>query len=94
MADKKELKEFTVGSVAPAGTGKHKKAPAEPKVEISEKAFPVLTGLVKGNGLNEFKAEASRVLAAAKEKASADGEKVQKAYAMALMIVDNGKVVK
>ena len=95
---KDDLKEFTVGSVAPAGTGKTKKpAAAGPKVEINEKEFPVLSGIIKGNGVDEFKKEVGRVLSMVQgsgktEKGAA--EAVEKAYAMALAIVDNGKVVK
>ena len=96
---KEELKEFTVGSVPPgAGTGKTKKpAAAGPKVEISEKEFPILAGIIKGNGIKEFKTEVDRVLSKVQEGTKSDqanAEKVQKAYAMALAIVDNGKTVK
>ena len=94
---KEDLKTFTVGSIQPSGTGKTKKPAAGPKVEISEKDFPVLAGLIKGNGLDSFKKEVGRVLAGLQEHAKSDKgdvEKAQKAYAMALAIVDNGKVVK
>jgi hypothetical protein len=95
---KEELKEFTVGSVSPSGTGKTKKPAATgPKVEISEKEYPVLASLIKGNGVDDFKSEVGRVLGKVQESATGDkdlADKVQKAYAMGLAIVDNGKVVK
>jgi hypothetical protein len=97
---KEDLKSFTVGSVPPSGP-KAKKGPKAPKLEVSEKDFPVLTGLVRGNNAKPFKDEMVRVLAAVHangekggpdEKSSA--EKIEKAYAMALAIVENAKVVR
>jgi hypothetical protein len=91
---KEELKEFTVGSVPPA-SNKGKKAPTGPKVEINEKNFPILAGLVKGNGIKAFKEEADRVLSGVQgDKDAAAVAKIQKAYGMAIQIVDNGKAVK
>lgn len=94
---KEELKEFTVGSVKPSGAAKAKKAAAAVKVEISEKEYPVLAGIIKGNGLDAFKKEVGRVLSLVQDSGKtnkAGAETVEKAYAMALAIVDNGKVVK
>lgn len=94
---KDDLKTFTVGSVPPSGTGKTKKPAAGPKVEISEKNYPVLAGIIKGKEVDSFKKEVGRVLAQLQEHAKsdkADVGKAEKAYAMALAIVDNGKVVK
>lgn len=94
---KEDLKTFTVGSVAPSGTGKTKKPTAGPKVDISEKDFPVLAGIIKGNGVDAFKKEVGRVLSMVQGSGKSEKgavEKVEKAYAMAIAIVDNGKVVK
>jgi hypothetical protein len=93
---KEDLKTFTVGSVPPTGAGKAKKAAAARKVEISEKQYPNLAGLIKGNGLDAFKKEVSRVLSHMQELEKSDkaaADKIQKAYGMALAILENGKVV-
>lgn len=101
---KEELPEFTVGSVQPQtrapkakGTIKSK----EPRVEISEKDFPVLTGLLKTKDLQSFQAGMKSVLVPIQELVEKGNEeekaaalKVQKAYAMALALVDNSKVVR
>lgn len=94
---KEELKEFTVGSVKPSGAAKSKKPAAAVKVEISEKEYPYLAGIIKGNGLDVFKKEVGRVLSMVQENGKSNkaaAETVEKAYAMALAIVDNGKVVR
>lgn len=94
---KEDLKTFTVGSVPPSGAGKAKKAATGPKVEISEKQYPVLAGLIKGNGLDVFKKEVGRILSLVQELGKTDkaaSDKIQKAYGMALAILDNGKAVR
>jgi hypothetical protein len=97
---KEELKPFTVGSVRPSGP-KGKKAPRAEKLEVSEKGFPVLAGLIRGNNAEAFQAEMVRVLATVQENAKngdsedkADSDKIQKAYGMALAIIQNAKVVR
>ncbi len=96
---KEELKSFTVGSVPPAGP-KAKKAAKVPKVEVSEKDFPVLAGLVRGDNAKPFREEMIRVLTAIQANAGggpsdkANAEKIQKAYGMAIAIVENAKVVR
>lgn len=102
--NKEELKEFTVGSVQPkAGAAKKKSAAKgnQPRVEISEKEFPVLAGLMKSKDLQSFQAEMKKVLVPIQElvekgidEEKADAQKVQKAYAMALALVENSKVVR
>jgi hypothetical protein len=94
---KEDLKEFTVGSVKSSGTAKTKKPVAGPKVDVSEKEFPVLAGVIKGNDVDAFKKEVGRVLAKVQGSGKSDqaaAAKVEKAYAMALAIVENAKVVK
>ena len=93
---KEDLKTFTVGSVPPSGSGKTKKSAPGRKVDISEKQYPVLTGIIKGKGLDAFKKEVNQVLAQMPELEKSDkaaSDKIQKAYGMALAIVENGKVV-
>jgi hypothetical protein len=97
---KEDLKSFTVGSVPPSGP-KAKKGPKAPKLDVSEKDFPFLAGLVRGNNAKPFQDEMMRVLGvvhANGEKGGPDdkatAEKVEKAYAMALAIVENAKVVR
>jgi hypothetical protein len=97
---KEDLKSFTVGSVKPSEP-KAKKAPKTEKLEVSEKEFPVLASLIRGNDAKAFQDEMIRVLAAvegnAKNGDSKDkeaSEKVQKAYGMALAILENAKVIR
>lgn len=97
---KEELKPFTVGSVRPSGP-KGKKAPKAEKLEVSEKEFPVLAGLIRGNNAKAFQEEMVRVLATVQENAKngdsrdkEDSDKVQKAYGMALAILENAKVTR
>lgn len=101
---KEELKEFTVGSVQPktrATKEKTAKGPAQNRVEISEKDFPVLTSLLKSKDLQGFQAEMKKVLVPVQELVEKGTEeeksaalKVQKAYAMALALIENSKVVR
>jgi hypothetical protein len=70
-------------------------------LDVSEKDFPILAGLVRGNNAKPFKDEMVRVLAAVHESgekggpdAKSSAEKIEKAYAMALAIVENAKVVR
>jgi hypothetical protein len=97
---KEDLKSFTVGSVPPAGA-KAKKGPKAPKLDVSEKDFPVLAGLIRGNNAKPFQDEMMRVLSAVHENGEKGGPdeksnagKIEKAYAMALAIVQNAKVVR
>lgn len=97
---KEELKPFTVGSVPPTGP-KGKKTPKAPKLEVSEKEFPVLAGLIRGTNAKSFQEEMIRVLAVVQENAKngesedkANSDKIQKAYGMALAIIENAKVVR
>lgn len=97
---KEELKPFTVGSVAPS-TSKAKKAPKAQKVEVSEKDFPVLAGLARGNDAKAFNEEMLRVLTAVQQSGDSgseddrsNAEKIKKAYGMAIAIIDNAKVVR
>ena len=97
---KEELKPFTVGSVAPSAS-KAKKAPKAQKLDVSEKDYPVLAGLVRGNNAKEFREEMLRVLTAVQQGADrghdqdkASAEKIKKAYGMAIAIVENAKVVR
>ena len=102
--NKEELPEFTVGSVQPkARATKPKSAPKgnQPRLEISEKEFPVLTGLMKSKDLQSFQSGMKSVLVPIEELAAkgddeekAAAQKVQKAYAMALALVENSKVVR
>jgi hypothetical protein len=101
---KEELPEFTVGSVQPqarAAKGKGSTKSKEPRVEISEKDFPILAGLLKTKDLQSFQAGMKSVLVPIQELVEKGNEeekvaaqKVQKAYAMALALVDNSKVVR
>jgi hypothetical protein len=97
---KEELKPFNVGSVPPSGP-KGKKTPKAPKLEVSEKDFPVLAGLIRGNNAKPFREEMLRVLALVQENAKngdsetkADSDKIQKAYGMAIAILENAKVIR
>jgi hypothetical protein len=97
---KEDLKEFTVGSVKPAGAGKAK-APKAPRIQIREKDYPAIAGLIKGQNLDTFRQEAAKVLTATKElvesqddNAKAEGLRIQKAYALSLALLDNSKLVK
>jgi hypothetical protein len=100
---KEELKEFTVGSVQPKSAGKKKQAAksSQPQVEISEKEFPTLAGLMKSKDLQSFQAEMTKVLVPIQELVEkgtddekAAAQKVQKAYAMSIALVENSKVVR
>jgi hypothetical protein len=95
-----DLKEFTVGSVKPAGAGRAKASKA-PRVEIREKDYPTMAGLIKGQNLDAFRQEAAKVLTATKElvesqndNAKAEGQRIQKAYALSLALLDNSKLVR
>jgi hypothetical protein len=97
---KEELKPFTVGSVQPSAA-KAKKKSKGPQLEVSEKDFPVLVGIIRGNNAKPFQEEMLRVLAAVEEIAKngssedkADSQKIQKAYGMAVAILDNAKVIR
>jgi hypothetical protein len=96
-----DLKEFTVGSAPQAAGAPKAKVPKTQKVELSEKSYPVLTGLIKGKDADSFRQEAMKVLTTAKDWANsadgqqkAQGEQIQKAYALSLALVDNAKVVR
>jgi hypothetical protein len=101
---KEELKEFTVGSVQPktrAPKEKSAKVPVQNRVEISEKDFPVLAGLLKSKDLQVFRAEMKKVLVPLQElvekgmeEEKSEAQKVQKAYAMAIALFENSKVVR
>lgn len=98
-----ELKEFTVGSVPPAGPKSTKKSTSvsKEKLEIKEKDFPILTGLLKSKDRNEFKQELSRVLTSleqlsqggsTEEKSQADI--AMRAYGLAIALLENSKAVR
>lgn len=95
---KEALKEFTVGSVKPpSGSGKAKKSAPAAKIEVSENEFPLLAGMIKGGNTDAFKKEVGRVLSmvqASRTSEKSAAERVERAYAMALAILDSGKVVK
>lgn len=102
--NKEELKEFSVGSVQPkagAPKGKTGAKSAQTRVEISENEFPFLAGLLKSKDLQSFQAEMKNVLVPIQdfvEKGSDDekaaAQKVQRAYAMAIALIENSKVVR
>jgi hypothetical protein len=97
---KEELKSFTVGSVKPSAP-KGKKAPKSEKLEVSEKEFPILAGLIREQNAKAFQDEMIRILAAVEENAKSGDSKdkdasgrVQKAYGMAIAILENAKVTR
>jgi hypothetical protein len=99
-----ELKEFTVGSVPPAapkGSKKSGSAVSKEKLEIKEKDFPILTGLLKAKDRKEFTQELSRVLTSleqisqggsTEEKSQADI--AMRAYGLAIALLENSKAVR
>lgn len=98
-----ELKEFTVGSVPPKGPKGAKKSAAasKEKLDISEKDFPVLTGLLKSKDRKEFQQELNRVLTSleqisqggsTEEKSQADI--AMRAYGLAIALLENSKAVR
>jgi len=96
---KKELKSFTVGSMQPAAP--KSKKPQAKKLEISEKDYPVLGGLLRGGEAKAFHQEVQRVLASTQEfttggdsKKKAEAQKVQRAYGLALGLLENSKLVR
>lgn len=100
---KDDLKTFTVGSVQPVRASKGKAASAAKavKLEFKEKDFPVLTSLKRSRDLKAFQKELQRVLAAvaevsgkgsAKDKESA--QSIQKAYALAAVVLEGGRIIR
>ena len=98
-----ELKEFTVGSVPPAASKGTKKSSAgsKEKLEIKEKDFPMLTGLLKSKDRKEFTQELSRVLTSLEQmsQGGSDEEKSQadvamRAYGLAIALLENSKSVR
>lgn len=97
-----ELKEFTVGSVPPKSKGAKKSAAgSKEKLDISEKDFPVLTGLLKSKDRKEFQQELGRVLTSleqisqggsTEEKSQADI--AMRAYGLAIALLENSKAVR
>jgi hypothetical protein len=97
-----ELKEFTVGSVPPSSKAKKEKASSsKEKIEISEKDFPVLTGLLKSKDRKQFQEELKRVLNSLEQmsQGGSQNEKVQadtamRAYGLAIALLENAKAVR
>jgi hypothetical protein len=99
-----DLKEFTVGSVPPpkGPKGAKKSAPvAKEKLDIKEKDFPVLTGLLKSKDRKEFQQELSRVLTSLEQisQGGSNEEKSQadiamRAYGLAIALLENSKAVR
>jgi hypothetical protein len=97
-----ELKEFTVGSVPPSSKAKKEKSSSsKEKLEISEKDFPVLTGLLKSKDRQQFQEELKRVVNSLEqlsqggsqdEKAQADT--AMRAYGLAIALLENAKAVR
>ena len=98
-----ELKEFTVGSVPPAGPKSTKKSASvsKEKLEIKEKDFPLLTGLLKAKERKDFTEELKRVLTSleqisqggsSEEKSQADI--AMRAYGLAIALLENSKAVR
>ncbi len=98
-----ELKEFTVGSVPPPSKAKKDKSSSSSreKLEISEKDFPVLTGILKSKDRKGFQEELKRVLTSLEEmsQGGSQNEKAQadaamRAYGLAIALLENGKAVR
>ncbi len=99
-----ELKEFTVGSIPPAGPKGAKRSAAaasKEKLDISGKDFPVLTGLLKSKDRKQFQQELNRVLTSleqisqggsTEEKSQADV--AMRAYGLAIALLENSKAVR
>ena len=99
---KEDLKSFTVGSVQPGSkAAKGGKSPKTEKVEIKEKDFPVLVNLRRAKDLKPFHQEMQRVLSSVNDvlkSGSSDekkaAERVQKAYALGMAVLENSKLVR
>ena len=99
---KENLKSFTVGSVQ-RGTRETKgaKATVAEKFEIREKDFPVLTQLRRSKDRKQFQQELQRVLVAVNEVANGgsaeekrEAQRAEKAYALALAVLEKGKLIR
>jgi hypothetical protein len=99
---------FTVGS-ATSGAKARPAAPKAGKahkkitVDIKESSFPILASLRRGGGkdakalqaeMQRVLLEASEVAKTGSEKEKKDAEQVQKAYALSLALLENGKIVR
>jgi hypothetical protein len=99
---KENLGSFTVGSVQSGSkAAKGSKGAKTEKVEIKEKDFPILTNLRRAKDLKPFQQEMQRILVSvtdALQNGTSDekkaAEKVQKAYGLALAVLENSRLVR